>query len=1224
MAQVRFTENKGQWASHIKFRADLNSTKLFISQGQITYLFYDAQKLGEIQHKNPARDSFQCHAVKVEFLNCNSNAIYQGKVPFTDYANYFIGNDPKQWASHVLMYQQVFIANIYPNIDFEMYQQAGLLKYNFIVRAGGNPALIQLKYTGADSLYLNNGNLEIVNSINKVTELKPLVYQENGDEKQIMSSSYVLNNNILSFDIGTKHNFKKAIIIDPALVFSTFSGSFADNFGYTATYDDSGYGYSGGTVFGIGFPTTTGAFTMVFQGGADEGSPFRYSIGYVDRDCGILKYSPDGKKLMYATYIGGTFNNEQPHSMIVNRKGDLVIMGTTKSDDFPLGEGIPFDKTHNGNADIFVVILSNKGDQLLNGTFIGGVGHDGLNGDRPSGNISPLLYNYADDFRGEVVLDSMDNIYVASTTNSLNFPTVNAFDPSYNGKQDGCIFKLNPDCSQLLLSSFLGGTDDDAAYGLDFGINNDLYVTGGTISGSFGYLVGGAAQNFMGGRADGFLIRMDKDKGDIMASTMLGTNAYDQSYFVKTDRYGKPFVYGQTTGVVGVSANVYSNPGAKQFIAKFNKELTVIEMQTVFGAINKSQPDISPTAFLVDECERIFICGWGGFNFDGFSGSGTLRMPITSNAIQKITDGQDFYVAVFSKNLRELLFATYFGGIGNVNTSSAEHVDGGTSRFDKKGIIYQAVCGGCWGQSLLPTTPGVWSRKNNSSGCNNALFKIDFENLNRKPVSKDSFYAISATDTLDFDVVVSDPDFDDSLIVRLTGTPFNNPKFPKPLPTILSFTKDPNANKLTARIHWEAGCQHAGMDTVKLYVNVYDQGCPTQDSTKAVIKIVVRDIPLTLTPESFCLNFKDDGSLKLNWKAFEKNKYFMHVILYRKNPNGTEKALDTIKTNNAGVYLDKVPLDPKSNNYTYFMVGVNICNKRYDQGVTISTLKEFNAPIDSTYLNYATVIDNSKVKISWFQSKEEDFGSYDIFKTDNINNVSMGYRKVYSTSNLSDTEYIDNNVVVASKSYCYKIGVNDKCGHVSKPSNEACNIVLRGEVGPLYFDLSWDPYRYWIGGVNHYEMVRKVDTGSLRYINSTGINRTYHDDDLDLWWGAYFYQVKAVEGKNGSDMGYNAVSESNTIRLIQPPMVFVPNAFSPNDDAFNDVWGVSHAFVKVFDMKVFNRWGQKVWENDFKGTQWDGKVNGAIAGNDVYIWIVTYKGWDNKFYTQKGTVTVMQ
>jgi hypothetical protein len=78
-------------------------------------------------------------------------------------------------------------------------------------------------------------------------------------------------------------------------------------------------------------------------------------------------------------------------------------------------------------------------------------------------------------------------------------------------------------------------------------------------------------------------------------------------------------------------------------------------------------------------------------------------MPITANAWQSTTDGSDFYFASFKQNVANLQFATFFGG-----SNIQEHVDGGTSCFDKSGVIYQAICAGCGGQSceILPGTSG--------------------------------------------------------------------------------------------------------------------------------------------------------------------------------------------------------------------------------------------------------------------------------------------------------------------------------------------------------------------------------------------------------------------------------------------------------------------------------------------------------------------------------------
>jgi gliding motility-associated-like protein len=98
-------------------------------------------------------------------------------------------------------------------------------------------------------------------------------------------------------------------------------------------------------------------------------------------------------------------------------------------------------------------------------------------------------------------------------------------------------------------------------------------------------------------------------------------------------------------------------------------------------------------------------------------------MPITTNAFQSTTDGSDFYLAVFDNNAQSILYATYFGG-----NQSSEHVDGGTSRFDKNGKIYQAVCAGCFNNSDFPTSPGAYSSVNNNS-CNLGVFKFTFESI---------------------------------------------------------------------------------------------------------------------------------------------------------------------------------------------------------------------------------------------------------------------------------------------------------------------------------------------------------------------------------------------------------------------------------------------------------------------------------------------------------------
>jgi gliding motility-associated-like protein len=192
-------------------------------------------------------------------------------------------------------------------------------------------------------------------------------------------------------------------------------------------------------------------------------------------------------------------------------------------------------------------------------------------------------------------------------------------------------------------------------------------------------------------------------------------------YFVKLDKAGNVYFVGQTNGAYPVSIGVYSNPNSGQFIAKVTPNLSSHIYSTVFGNGNGA-PNISPTAFLVDTCENVYVAGWGASSgsFGAFS-SDISNMPLTPDALQSTTDGTDFYFFVVNKNAQNLLYGSYFGGNGAI-----EHVDGGTSRFDKRGVMYEAICAACGGNSLTPTSPGVWSPTNHSSNCNLLGLKIAF------------------------------------------------------------------------------------------------------------------------------------------------------------------------------------------------------------------------------------------------------------------------------------------------------------------------------------------------------------------------------------------------------------------------------------------------------------------------------------------------------------------
>lgn len=1151
------------------------------------------------------------HVYRMLFENSNPNPKMEASEAWPEYYNFFIGNNPNKWAGKVKAFSKFTYRELYPLIDLEVFSGNGGLKYNFIVKPGGNPHDIKIKYEGLDKTTIENGQLILQTSQGSLTESLPAVYDQ---EFKPVVCAYNLKDNIVSFNLGSYRRNKK-LIIDPVLVFSTYSGSFADNFGCTGTFDDLGNGYSGGTIFGMGFPASLGAFDFTFNGGSDE------DLGYGgSRDVGILKYNPTGKVLLFATYIGGA-ENEQPHSCMVNSKGELYVMGSTRSVNFPTSNNA-LDRTHNGDYDIFITQLSEDGSSMIASTFVGGTKKDGVYGDRTFDDVDDLeiFYNYADEFRGEIILDDSDQVYVSSTTESLDFPVLDKVQ-SFAGKYDAVAFKLSSDLSTLKWSTTLGGNFTECGYGVATGKNNDVFFTGGSRSNSFAFSFNGLNKNNLGGEADGFLVRLNRNTGSLINSTFVGTSNYDQCYFVQTDNSGRPYVFGQTEGSFPVKGAVYKNQDGGQFIARFFTDLSDIDISTTIGS-GGNLPNISPSAFLVDRCERIFISGWGGrTNYHipkNHKNKGlTTGLPITSDALQKTTDGSDFYVAVFTRNLGELLYGTFFGGQGVSGRKAEEHVDGGTSRFDKKGVIYQSVCAGCGVNGLFPTTPGAWSNTNNSDNCNNALFKIDFQNLNRRPKATGAIYTVTATDNVSFTFKSTDLDFWDTLTMELSGSLIDFSKYSAPYPAI---TKSVGKGTASLNFSWDTKCQHPIEDTLYLYVKVKDNGCPSPDSTSAVIKVVIKNPPLTVPPAEMCVNFNDvDRTVKLDWKSFNTDRFFKKIILYRKNPDGSTTLVDSFKSNGAGTHTDKTPSDARLNNFCYYFVGENICGRLFTSPFKVCTKDESDLPIDSTYVVTATVVSDKFTKVVWRESKENDFGSYTVFKADN--DLKTVYKPVWRTESLSDTTYSDYDVKVDDKSYCYKVTVSDKCGHVSPKSNPGCTILLGGNAEPFAFNLNWGDYKQWKDGVMQYELKRAYDTQSLIHramLSSTDF--IYHDDKLNYDWGGYYYQIKGYENPGT----HTATSQSNIIYLIQPPLLWVPTSFTCNEDNLNDQWGITPVFVKDYHLMVFNRWGQKVFETFNKKQQWNGVYNGHDSKENVFAWVVTFTGWDKKSYKNRGTVTVLK
>ena len=262
-----FIQNKGQLNKTVNFVHNLPDGNLFLENDRLTYHLYDMEAVVEMVEHGHNDELIQHHAFDVRFVQSNSGVSISQTEETPHYYNYFIGNNKDRWAANVKGYHQVTYQNLYQNVDFVIYDRNNTIKYDFVVKAGADPAQIKMAYNGIDGMFIDQeGRLHLPNSVNEIIEDKPYVYQIINGQKHVIESRYVLSGNQLSFDFPNGYNTAYDLVIDPTLIFSTYSGATQVYGANCSAFDQAGNIYSAGnTPFG-GYPVTIGAYQTVWTG----------------------------------------------------------------------------------------------------------------------------------------------------------------------------------------------------------------------------------------------------------------------------------------------------------------------------------------------------------------------------------------------------------------------------------------------------------------------------------------------------------------------------------------------------------------------------------------------------------------------------------------------------------------------------------------------------------------------------------------------------------------------------------------------------------------------------------------------------------------------------------------------------------------------------------------------------------------------------------------------
>lgn len=609
-----FEPNLGQSDPQVKFLARGSGYGLFLT--------VDKAVLTLRHSATGNRRSLPASSVVSMTLDgASANPTVSGADQLPGKSNYFIGNDPAKWHTDVPQFARVRYRGIYPGVDLVYYGNQGQLEYDFEVAPGSDPEAMTLRFQGAEKLTIDSaGDLVLAVGDGHLTLQAPRVYQRDGEQERHIAAQFELRgNDRVGFAVGP-YDQRRMLIIDPVLTYSTYLGGSNDEActvilnvatgvsGCPAVaVDTSLNSYIAGSTMSADFPKGGTPFQPGLQGTANVF---------------IAKFNSVANTLLFSTYLGGN-TVDTTAGLRVDAGSNVIVTGNTTSTNFPTnGTNAAFQtKALSTGNHVFLSKLDSAGHTLIYSTYLSGDGADTATGLAldPGGNayvtgtttskasqtgfpstlgafqttskatsqffltkVNPSLSGlnsvpYSTYFGGStpsngetlgggVAVDLNSNVYITGGTNFSDMPVLNAFQGSLKGLDDVFVAELNPAAvtgTQLLYSTYLGGTGDDIAYGIAVDSGPSAYITGSTTSTDFPAAGTGVFQPAPGGLRDAFVAKLGaitmtgSTPGTVPLTyfTYLGGSADDVGLGIVVDNSGQAVGSSQGARVTGWTAS---------------------------------------------------------------------------------------------------------------------------------------------------------------------------------------------------------------------------------------------------------------------------------------------------------------------------------------------------------------------------------------------------------------------------------------------------------------------------------------------------------------------------------------------------------------------------------------------------------------------------------------------------------------------------------------------
>lgn len=795
---LMFIENVGQFDDQVRFQVRSSNGTIWLTEDAIWITLLEPADLSGFSKPDRSTEPRNGANIKMSFVGANRSSRLEPFDRLDTSVNYFLGSDPGKWQTNVPVWGGVRYVDLYPGMDLEITGKSG--QWQWELADLSELADVRIRIEGANELealdnrYLQLGTdageivlplLALVDSsvkyqTSKLQAEKTSIFQTKTGSFEIISPFTKLQ---YKDEFDTRNTSSQEISND--LIFSTIIGGSDYDHGIGVTIDEDGNIFAIGDTNSVDFPTTLGSFDTSYN---EFGDAF------------ILKLSADGSTLFFSTFIGG-FEHDSSSALALDTASNIILTGSTRSSDFPTTSGV-FDNEYSGESDVYILKLKSSGDSLLFSTFIGGSNSDfpsplvldnsgniliaggTLSSDFPTtegafdtekdngddifvAKLTPdcndLVYSTFIGGNGyesttAMALDKEGNLLISNITNSTDFPTTKgAFDTSYNGGEyDVSISKLALDGtgdSDLIFSTYLGGTDADMAYSIALNNTGDIYVTGSSYCANYPTTPNAYKKNCTGPN-DSFVSKLKSDGSYLLSSTYIGGSYWDYGEVIAIDNFGNVIVTGETGSLDfpftnGAYEGTYKGDECDVVIFKLSSDGDTLLYSTFIGGEKTEYPQ----GLALDPDDNALVVGM----------TASTDFPSTSIIYRTATTSEDVNIFIFK--LDPTLPPSSLSGhvkdsSGNEITGVSVSAGGSISNTTDTGgqYLFSGLVTGTY--TLTPTTSGYFfDPPTRIVTVLTNTYGLDFIGYNiQKQVFPTEPYTVSLHDTLTYTVRIAYPE----------------------------------------------------------------------------------------------------------------------------------------------------------------------------------------------------------------------------------------------------------------------------------------------------------------------------------------------------------------------------------------------------------------------------------------------------------------------------------